>query len=310
MIWLLIPFATAGEPGYYHPDKIAANSEQFARFSAALAPNFDTLQGQLGRWSSPVESLERGVLLLGDRAPESLTTYASDTRRTLVHQYLTAQAHVTLVEEDSANTFGDAMAAALAPFEADYTLTECGETMNLVSLAGPGGRAKARCDGENLNVPIAESLDANAELVAAVDEMIALEWPQVMLEVAEQPATALTGSDGYIQLAQMADALDGRVLDSMATTLEDKLAPVEDRIADGEEAALAEAEAIRERYELAMAERGGQILDAVAKVLEKEDIEVGVCANPEALGGCPGEDRTKELVPSLVGHKKIEKALK
>jgi len=310
MIWLLIPLATAAEPGYYHPDKIASASELFGRYAAELGPNFERLQSDLGRWSAPVESLERAVLLLGDRSPAELTTYATETRRTLVHQYLTAQAHVTVVEDDSAETFGAAMGAAIAPFAEQYALTECGETMSLVSLAGPGGRSKARCEGENLNAAIADAMDADPALKADVDEMISLEWPQVNLEGGEQAAVPLTGTDGYIQLASLAEALDGRELDGMSTTLEDKLAPVEDRIADGDESALTEAEAIRGRYELAMGERGGQILDAVTKVLDKDGVTVGVCANPEALGGCAGEDRTQELVQTLVGHKKIEKALK
>jgi hypothetical protein len=312
MLALLLTSAFADElpPAHYHPDKIAAKSEIFAEFSRSLSPRFDTLQADLSRWSQPVEDLERAVLLMGDRAPEALQDYAEEQRRTLVHQYLTAQAHVTTVEDDSAATFGDAMGAALDQFVSDYALYECGESMSLVNLAGPGGRAKARCEGESLNEAIAAALDGDAALRAAVDEMIGLEWPQVALTPAEQAAVPLTGGDGYIQLAQLAEALDGQTLSSMAANLEDKLSPVESRIAAGDEAALTEAEAIRERYELAMAARGDQLLEAVARVLEKDRALVGICANPEALGGCAGEDRTRELVPELVGHKKIVKALK
>lgn len=313
MLWLLLPSIAAAQeapPAYYHPDKIAAKSELFTRFSRELSPKFDALQVDLGRWSRPVESLETAVLLAGDRAGDDLSAYAEEIRRTLVHQYLTAQAHVTLVEDDSGATFTAAMERALAPFAEEYSLAECGEAMNLVALAGPGGRQKARCEGEDLNDRVAEALDADEALAAAVDEMIALEWPQVAIAPSEQAVIPLTGSGDYLQLAELADALDGAVLDTINLSLEDKLAPLEGRIAEGDQGALAEAQDIRDRYELAMAERGGQILEAVEKVLLKEKIEVAICANPEALGGCPGEDRTAELLPALVGHKKIEKALR
>ena len=312
MLWLLTALAAAQEapPASYHPDKIAAKSEVFARFSRELAPKFDALQADLGRWSQPVEALETAALLAGDRGGEDLARYAEQTRRSLVQQYLRAQAHVSLVEEDSAETFSAAMERALAPFAEQYTLQECGETLSIVALAGPGGRQRARCEGEDLNGEIAAALDADEELAAEVDEMLSIGWPEVALEPSEQPVIPLTGSGDYVQLSELARALDQPVLDTIERSLEDKLAPLEDRIAEGDQEALAEAQAIRERYELAMAERGGQILDAVEKVLAKEGIAVAICANPEALGGCPGADRSAAIIPGLIGNHKIERALR
>ncbi len=304
----LLPLAFAAEPAHYHPDRVAQSSALFARYAEGLGPSFEAAQRGLTDLSRSLEDLERAVLLLGDRGGDGLSAWASSQRRTLTHQYLQTQAHISLLEEDSAAIFMAALEAALAA-HGDREIVECAGPSSVMSLLGPGGRQKsASCEGESLNAALAAHIDDNRALAADVDEILALPWPELGLEPAEQQAVELTGTDGYVQLAALANALFDPELDKMADNLEGMLRPFEDAIADGDAAALAEAEAVRERYELALAEAGSRILDASAKALKKGP-EIGVCANPEELGGCAGEDRTDEILPVLSANKKVRSAL-
>jgi len=315
---LLLPFviaALAAEPAHYHPDRVAAESALFAKYAEAQGPRFETLQRDLVRWSTAVEALERAVLLAGDRAGAEVSAWAEDTRRTLVHQYMTAQAHVGVVEDDSAETFGAALERALAPMQERYALTECASASSILSLAGPGGRGSHACDGENINGALGSALDADEALAAAVDEMIAIEWPAIVLTPTPQAAVPLSGppsgEGAHLQLAALAEVLDADVLRTMSENLEDKLAPLDEALSAGDADALAEAEGIRARYEAAMAERGGQLLSAIEKPLSKlAKGGVALCLNPPELGGCPGDDLTAELAPALAADRKVQKALR
>lgn len=303
----LLPAVIAAEPAHYHPDRVAQSSQLFARYAEALGPSYETAQRTLTDDSLALERLERAVLLLGDRAGEDLTSWSAEQKQLLTHQYLRTQAHISLLEDDSSAIFTAAMEQALTSY-ADRSPVECSGPSSVMALIGPGGRsASASCEGESLNAALAAHIDADAALNAAVDEILAIAWPDLGIEPAEQAVVELTGTEGYVQLHELAELFD-RELDRMADTLEGKLRPYEGAIAAGDQAAMAQAVAVRERYELAMAEAGNLVLDAAAKALKKGPA-VGICANPEALGGCAGADRTDEVLPMLAAHKKVQRAL-
>ena len=303
----LLPAVIAAEPAHYHPDRVAQSSQLFARYAEALGPSYETAQRTLTDDSLALERLERSVLLLGEQADAGLVTWAEEQRRTLTHQYLRTQAHISLLEEDSATIFTAALDQALAGY-ADRSPVECAGPSSVMALIGPGGRsASASCEGESLNAALAAHIDGDAELNAAVDEILSIGWPELGLEPSEQATSALAGDEGYVQLHEIAELFDAD-LDRMADALEGKLRPFEDGIAEGDASALEEAEAIRDRYELAMAQAGALVLEACAKALKKGPA-VAICANPEALGGCAGTDRTDEVLPVLAASKKVQKAL-
>jgi hypothetical protein len=121
---------------------------------------------------------------------------------------------------------------------------------------------------------------------------------------------ALTGEAGWVALAPLARALGQAHLEARRRALDQALAPLEDRIEVGEEAALREAEAQKSAWVAALGEDGAVLREAVKAALDRAKIaDVGLCANPEALGGCPGEDRSGEVLRALRHDRKLAKAL-
>ena len=113
MILLLTAAALAQSPAHYSSDSIAQNSSVFRSFAERIAPQFSHLQESIGRAGGGLAALEKSVLLLGDRAPDTLKTHLESSRRTVNHAYLVAQPHISLLETDSQAVFEAAMARAI-----------------------------------------------------------------------------------------------------------------------------------------------------------------------------------------------------
>ncbi len=296
LLALLLPLTSwAARQGHYHPDEVAARSARFQELSQAFLPRFDALQGQLARAGEALQELERAVLLLGDRAPEGLRTWQEDLRRRAAHAHLTAQAHVDLVQQDAEQTFGRALQRALEALDDDWEVQECRRSPLPGPAAGPA------CPGEDLNDRLAKALDADPVLEAEVRDMLSVPWPEFQLEGAPQPAVPFTGEDGYIRLAAVAEALVGERIEAMADELDRRLAAVA-----GD---LERAYDLRAAWERDMAALGDTLLQAIERPLKRHDLEVALCANPPALGGCPGVDRTDEALALLVDDRRVRRAL-
>jgi hypothetical protein len=155
-------------------------------------------------------------------------------------------------------------------------------------------------------------MDANPSLVGVVDQLLAEEWPTVGLSGAEQKPVKLTGKDGYVRLAPLVQALAGDQITKLDDDLDRSLGDL-DRDLQGSEddarAALERGEALRVTYESELAALGETVLGAIEKPLDKAGVDIGVCANPVALGGCTGTDRTDEVIALVKDNKKVLKAL-
>ena len=314
------PVQAAGKPAYYHPDDVAGASERFGQAATAVGPAFEKAQTELARLGRALESLEQGMALLGEQAPAALATWAETTRRTVSVQYLQTQRHVDLLQDDYANVFSAALERAITTVGKGYTLKECaptsGSSVTSLMRAG-GGRASVQCEGEDLNARITEAVDRDAVLAANLDEINGIEWPSIGISPAPQPAAPLLGTAGprYVQIDVLAERYFAARLDTHRERYEDAIAPLEEDIDSGAADAIQQAAGHREAYLRALASDGATLTAALQASLgkaAKKDAslrDLGLCANPAALGGCAGEDATEAVVRALQADKKFSKAM-
>ncbi len=307
MIFLLTATVLAQSPAHFSSDGIAQRSAVFRSYSEGLAPQFERLQRELGKAGQGIEQLERGVLLLGDKASPELKVYFEGFRRTLNHAFLVFQEHVTFIETDSQAVFEAAMARAIDQHKAGRELVECSKPRGLMSF-GPA-RGQQNCVGENIDAAIASTMDEDEALKASVESILSVEWPVMDLEPKPWAAVALTGEAGHVQVAALAHAYLERDLGALEAKLERDLAPVQAGLASEETkaASLEKAWALRSAYETAVGKEGAKLWAAMEKPLNKKNQSIALCPNPAVYGGCPGEDRTEEVLAILQANRKFRK---
>jgi hypothetical protein len=312
--FLLSP-ALAGQPGYYHPDDIAAASARFAEAAEAMGPAFERAQTTLGSLGRDLEELERNTALLGDDAGEALESWYTGTQRSVTGQYLQIQRHVDLLQDDYANVFTVAVEQAIARVGAGRELAECTKSGGVSSMLRRSTAGSATCKGEDVNAAIAAAIDADTALSAAVREINAVPWPALSVTPAAQPVHPVTGTVRYVSLSPLARRYVDDRADARLEAFEDALSPLEDAISEGDQAAIDEAGRLKDVYRAGLAEDGAALQAALRKSLVRAGkqlpgfAEVGLCANPDDLGGCTGEDITVSVAALLRDDRKFQKAM-
>lgn len=308
MIFILTATVLAQSPAHFSSDGIAQKSAVFRSYSERLSPQFERLQQSLGKAGQGIELLERGVLLLGSKGSPELKAHLAGSRRTLNHAFLEAQEHVSLLETDSQAVFELAMSRAIEQHKSGRELVECSKPSGLMSF-GPS-RGRQNCVGDNLSGAIAATMDEDEALKASVESILSVEWPIVEFEPKPWEATALTGTAGHVQVVALAHAFLSRELGTLEAGLDRDLAPVQAELAveETKAEALKSAWALRSAYETAVGEQGARLWAAMEKPLNKKKQAIALCANPAVYGGCPGEDRTEEVLAMLQRNRKFRKA--
>lgn len=308
--------AFAASQGYYHPDDVAAQSARFAEATSSVGPAWDKAQAAASRTGKALGDLELGVALLGDAAPQGFADRAQATRKEVTGQFMRLQRHVDLLQDDYAQTFQAALDRALA--RQGQGLTQCAPPRGgMAARFGPGGggASAAACAGEDRNAALAKAIDADPELTRALAEIASVPWPTIEAPSRAEPVVPLTGDRDWIQAAPVARALIGDLIMTRQEALEDAMAPLEDGLEASDPAAIARAAEMREAWERDLAADGAALrtalADALARAAKKtpELAAVGLCANPPALGGCAGVDRTELALPILHADPKLARAL-
>lgn len=308
----LAPPARAGAPAYYHPDDVAAKSARFAASAQSAGEAFDRAQLEVGRLGAALQNLETGVALLGQDAPEPLRAWADSARKDGLAQFLVARHFVNQVQEDYVGAFEAALKRALSASARGEGVTVCRASSPML---GPGGRSGRACEGEDMNAALAALIDKDPALAEALAEITTRTWPAVTLPSSSQTLVPLTGTTRQISAAKLADAFLADRLQARLEVLEDAQSELDERIEAGEASALAEAERLKAAYLQGVAEDGLALRTAAASALQRAakkgdaPAEVGLCANPPALGGCPGDDVTEEALDALLADKKLLRAL-
>ncbi len=318
-MWRALCFLLAGsspagaEPGSYHPDYVAPHSQLFARAGGETASRFDQVQVELDAASSALSQLDRDVALCGARADKSLKSYAAGLRKETAHSFHVLQAFVDVLTQDFEQTFGAALERALPAVEAEYEVSEC-KAQGVYALMG-----RNNCAGKDLNPLLAQRMDADEALKAAVEEILTVPWPQLELTGQPQAAIPITGQERVLRMAPLVEALYAQQVKAVQSRLEEAMEGVEAVMEESDDQdekkkALAEGQALRALYEQEMAARGEVLMNALAKSLTKLEKkgaagQVALCPNPEALGGCQGQDVTAELLPLLQADRRLVKTL-
>ncbi len=302
----LIGTAFAGEPAHYHPDDVAKASKAFGTVAASMGPAFEDRQSRIVRLGVALTELELGVGLLGADAPTELVSWSLTTRKKVVGETLRLQRHVDLLQEDYGRVFGAAVERALPTVGRGFELRACGAT-GVLAMIG-----KKDCAGMDLNPKFASSIDADATLARELADIASVEWPSFEAPKAAEPTVALTGNTRWVSGGVAAQALLGARVATLQEDLERKLdqllpdAPTKDD--------LVRAQAEKTSYLATLGADGlvlrTAILSALTRAAKKGGpAEVAWCANPVALGGCPGEDATKQVLDLLGADKKFLKEI-
>lgn len=298
----------AATPAYYHPDEVASQSVRFAEVARADAPAFDRAQNVATRLGEALAELEVGVALLGDTAPPSLVAWAEAARRDGLAMFLGVQRYSNQLQDGYSGAFQAAMDRALPKVSAGREVVVC----QAKRVLGPGMALKA-CTGEDLSGALASAMDADPALGKALAELGAGSWPEMVLPRAEQPVVPLLGQTRWISAKIVATALMGARLEKRADALESAQELLEEDLAARDSAAMAQAERLKAEYLAGLAADGQVLREALAASLERAGrglpAEIGLCANPVALGGCAGEDATAQALPVLKADRKLAKDL-
>ena len=300
---LLVSAAFAGD--HYSPDSVARASLTFARYADELGPKSDALEDQMAVHAKGVRAVDLGANLVKNR--QDVSDWQGQVREAYIRQGLEAQGFSDWIQDASTSVFGQALDQALA---AHGDATECAARSGIAAITGPMS-GPSSCPGDDISAELAKAMDANADLSAVVDQLLAEAWPTFELPSGPQPTIPLTGDGGYIHIAQVAEAVMEVHLAALEAELENDLGDLDRELESGDaDAALKKAEARREAYEAAVAERGDALLDALESRLPKAGFEVAVCVNPETYGGCEGTDKTAEVVAWARQDTKLQKAVR
>lgn len=306
---LLALSSRAAEPAWYDPDAVAGASQAFARIAELMGPAFQDAERQTRTLSKNLAALDSGVALLGERAPEGMADWATEVRRQATGQHLRLQRHLELLQDDTVGEFQEALQRAIPKVAGPSGAKECGRS-GVQAMMGKG----AQCAGKNVSSALAQTMDADPALNAAVDEIREIPWPKIELPARTWAPAPVTGSARWVATA----ALERAFLRERITAHQDDLSravdPLESRIAEGDSTALDEARRHRATYEAALAADGAALAQAMRVALEAAERKggpkaVGLCANPRGFGGCEGRDATKELIGWLKADKRFGREL-
>ncbi|MBN1336385.1 MAG: hypothetical protein JXB39_10530 [Deltaproteobacteria bacterium] len=315
-VLLLVGPLVAAVNGFYHPDDVAEASSLFGRAAAATGGAFEAAQADLDRASRALVALDRNAALLGSRAPDGFADYSLALRRDGARGLASVQSFVDALITAFEADFGAALQRALPGVAEGQPTVECRATMALPG--GPVIPGRTHCPGRDLNAGLARAMDADPALQADVDRLLATPWPGFALSGVTQPVVPLTGVQAFLRMDAVVEALIAPRIAAIEAQDRAARTPLEADLEEGDEtargAAMEAAEALRVRYEAAMGALGGRLVDALAEALPRLEGQgapeaVGLCPNPAALGGCPGQDVTDTVLPLLQADRRLGEAL-
>jgi len=310
----LVAPALAG--GFYHPDDVAASSKRFAEAQSQLLAPLEERQGAARTLSAALRHYREGLDLLGDRAPAEQIRRVQELETAYLRQFDNLQDFADTLVGDFDAAFTGAMERALAAHEG---ATACRAKVAVgPKVPGMAGRVQdnPECQGENLNAQVAAAIDADAELATALPGIVGRSWPNLGLE--PQAMDAIGNGQRFVQVRQLMVAAASDQLRAIDRADDEARVRIDASLEDGADAA-----------ELKSLEADGQQIAAVtrskraalaAPVLEaseaalakwaKTDGATAWCAQPQPLGGCLGDDVSRELIDRLLADKKVSKALR
>ncbi len=317
LLSILSSTSIASETGFCHPADIAAKSTAYQHAADETSAAFEGANREAETMASALNSYSEGLDLLGiaqdatEREGLQQLTQNYNRERAVLNKF------TNLLLDDFDVTFYEAMERAI--FALPQDVVECEATVSSGPVL-PGIPVRTvpnpECKGPDLNQTIASAMDADKTLNAAISEISQLPWPAISRP--DSVATSTPEATHYLQVSGVMRALAASAL--IAIDQQDEMArlPILAALEQGasteqRKTMVAQAREIDQQTASAKAGIAAPILEAInrytTKKAKKLGYTVGWCANPEALGGCHGEDVTALLLPDLAKDKRVRKAL-
>ncbi|MBW1879664.1 MAG: hypothetical protein JRJ84_14985 [Deltaproteobacteria bacterium] len=308
--------AALAAPGHYSPAEVTENSKLFLEAAETAGAIFRDREDKSGAVATALLEYEEALDLLGGRAPPEERDRLKKIREHYQREHAVVQAFVSVVSDDFEATFEDALRRAVGDLGSGAV--ECTSRIP-VGRQLPGLPLRMQdnpeCVGEDLNVALARTLDADPRLQATVEGILSIAWPDIAIPTDSKPP--IGAGDRALSLRTLVVTIAGDDLADIRRHDEDQRLPFHVAI-EGEAPAeelrslLDDARRVSEQTAAARADRARPILSAAEERLEKwhrkGEPATAWCTNPPLLGGCAIPDATADLVPRLAADRKLQKA--
>jgi hypothetical protein len=309
--------ANAATVGYCHPVDIASMNTEYTRASNVSSVAFSQAQEKTSAMSHALSQYAEAIDLFGQNTPQLNRDREKALRVTFNREYAQLSAFANTMMDDFDQTFLLALDRNIASIGGKIEVCE-GQIPVGRTLPGMPTRFKTNpsCVGDDLNSRISAAMDQDKELIAAIDEIIALVWPTISIDVT--PIANIGEADEYLNLDTIIQTHFSSDLREIAQEDDMARTPIMAKIEQGatkeeRQAMVTEAHAIdadTAAKRTALAAPVIQAIEAANKKRTKKGAPtVGWCLNPPLLGGCHGQDVTETLMPTLMAVKKVRKAL-
>ena len=309
---LMTPTALAAD-GFWHPNDLMSSSQAFGRLNEGAMAPFEERSRRTQELAQALNNYALALDLLGGAATDEQKTRLDDLEKQFNRDKAQLEAFASALIEDVDTVFYDGVERALAPLEGEYAMCEREiPTGPQVPGMRPRTEPNPECTGDDVNAKIVAALDRDAELKAAIDEIVALEWPNYAVDTTPQPAIGTAGA--WIGVRPLFAKGAAAALKKIDYDDENARLPFQSAIEEGADKAELErlakdAEKIEAKTAKRRADLAAPVLEAADKALDKWGESVGWCANPIGLGGCEGDNRTNDLIQRLLDDKRVSKSL-
>jgi len=318
LIVLLATLNAWATTSFYHPNDIAAASTEFSRASAATSQIFSDRASQASAIAGALNVYEEALDMLGGRVNSAERARQKELTQTFNREFAVLSAFAGVMAEDFDQELTAAMDRALQTIAPGAV--ECLGMVPATAAALPGIdvplKKNDKCIGQAVNTAVAALMDKDSALIAAIDEIAALEWPAITLEpVAQTPARA---DGGTVDVARFFQQIYARELNIIREHDEMSRLPFQTAIEEGssvDKLKQLELQAVQltqktTQKRATLCRPVFESAEAFMTKWNKKGFEpYGWCANPQLLGGCVGEDRTKEILKRLLEEPKFVKAV-
>ena len=316
MILALVLNTSAVAGGYYHPADIAQASEIYGQSAENAGNKAMEVERQADAIAQALVIYEENLDLFSIPSDDPRRAHQVSTKKSFNREVSVVREFVNAMLEDFDAEFSMAMERAVAKHSG---AVECVAQIPVGRpLPGIPSRMKDNpdCKGDNLNQAIAKSMDADPKLRAAVDEILALEWPSITDPNSQQTPVGQSPSymDAHAFFSKtIGDGLAAiRKSDGMARS-ELQLAVDEGAANDDLKTMVAEAQRITAQTFQARAALADPVLKAIdafdAKRAKKGQASTAWCLQPKRLGGCTGDDKTASQIELILADKRVMKSL-
>lgn len=311
MIWIC--GVSVAADGHWHPSDLAPLSQQFLRLNEGALGPFEDRSRKSSQMATALDNYRSALDILGPLASDDERQRLSDLKTQFGRDQAKVEAFANTLVMDVDETFLSAVERALSKMEGE--VQKCAKEIPAGTQV-PGLRPRMEpnpdCTGADLNPALAKLLDEDPELLASVDDILSLKWPDVSIPTEPQAAVGTPADWSLVwplflkgtprALRAISDADESARLPFQAALEND---PSEEEM----QRLLGEAQTLDTETSARRAELAAPILAAANKSLDKASQPVAWCANPKLLGGCTGNDVTSDIVNWLLEDKKVAKAL-